>query len=118
MPIVVALLLICLIWGLISLFEWYKKQSFIASIIDGTTVDSNHISEEFQNLVNQLKDPGKLKYRNYDNSVKLPDGQIVCTLIKEGMDIFQRKSELNFEPSKTEWEILRGIVKKLVSPYI
>lgn len=112
--IVVILLLavvgVC-VWG----YEKFKQDSFIAKAIDGADVNSNFLSEECQKVIDQLKKRVGIKLNRYGNYLLLPDGQKVGYVGKNTLEVFQRKSELNFEPTPTEWKVLKGVVEKLYS---
>jgi hypothetical protein len=98
------------IWG----YEKYKEQSFIAASIDGNAPSPNFITEESQTVIDALKEPKKLKLERYSNCIVLPDGQKI-SYMTDTLVNFQKFSKLSFEPTRKEWEILRGIVKKLYS---
>lgn len=98
------------IWG----YEKYKEQKFIAESIDSNAPSPNFITEESQAIIDALKEPKKLKLERYTNSIILPDGQKI-SYVTDTLANFQKFSKLSYEPTRKEWEILRGIVKKLYS---
>jgi len=114
MVTVVLILLVAFIgvalWG----YEKYKEQSFIAACIDGNAPSPNFITEESQAVIDVLKQPQKLKLERYTKTIILPDGQKI-SFITDSLENFQKYSKLSFEPTRKEWEILKGIVKKLYS---
>lgn len=98
------------IWG----YEKFKQDSFIAKAVDGVKIDGNFITDDSQAVIDALREPKKLKLERYTNTVILPDGQKI-SYVTDTPANFQKYSKLNFEPTKREWEILRGVVKKLYS---
>ena len=98
------------IWG----YDKYKQENFIAKAIDGTGLNSNFITRECQEVINVLKVRTGIKLNMYGNYLLLPDGQKL-SFVTGNIQLFQRYSELSFEPSPIEWKILIGIVKKLYS---
>jgi hypothetical protein len=111
---VVLLLLFAVIGVLIWGYEKYKKQNFIAKAIDGSGVSGNFLTEEAQGLITLLKQPGQLRLERYTNTIRFPDGQRL-SYRTDDFSKFKNDSNLNFEPTPTEWEVLKGVVKKLYS---
>lgn len=111
---IIVLLLVFVIAAFIYLFEYYQKRQFVANYIDGQEVTGNFISVETQAVVDKLKAPGNLKIRRSTKTIILSDGQELYYEVQD-LEDFIKYSKLNYEPSKVEWAILYGIVKKLVS---
>lgn len=99
------------IWG----YEKFKQDSYIAKAIDGVEGNSNFMTEDCQKVIDQLKTRAGIKLNRYGNYLLLPDGQKIGFVGGKGMEIFQRYSDLKFEPTPTEWKILQGVVNKLFS---
>lgn len=112
MVTIVVIMLLALTGTLILGYEYYKKQSFIAKAIDGQDVTGNYITEDTKNVINMLKDPSKLRIESYMNAIRLPDQQRI-SYTTDTMEKFKIYSDLNFEPTPVEWQILRGVVRKM-----
>jgi len=97
----------------IIFWEGYQKQMFIAKVIDGQNVDSNFISQECQLVMAQLRDKANLKMRPYNSVLVLPDGQEISYRFDD-FEKMKDTSKLRFEPTPLEWEIIRGLVKKVI----
>lgn len=111
---IVMLLLIIFVsvvaWGL----EKYKQDKFIAEAIDKNAPSPNYITPECQALIDQLKEPEKIKISRGGMYFQLPDGQKL-SYAYDSMPSFQNRCDLSFEPTAKEWKILQGIVKKFYS---
>jgi len=113
MPTLIILTLVLIIATFIVWYEKYQKELFIAKIIDGQKVDQKFISQECQLVIAQLIDKTNLKMRPYNSVLVLPDGQEISYRFDD-FEKMKDTSELRFEPSPLEWEILRGLVKKVI----
>lgn len=114
MPTLIILIIVLGVGYSIIWWENYQKKLFIAKVIDGQNVQQNTLSQEFQLVLAQLKDKENLKLRRYNSMLVLPDGQEICYRFDDFIKM-KTESKLRFEPSDTEWEILRGLVKKVLS---
>lgn len=117
MPTLVILMLSLFGGGIVWGIERYKKANYIAKIIDGTAVSGDYVSENCKKVLDQLLDTKTLKYSEWGNYLELPDKQKIGSVV-DSMTNFKNHSELTFTPSPTEWEILKGIVKKIVDTHI
>lgn len=108
--LVLALFVGTIIWGI----EKYNEQKFIANAVDKNAPSPNYITPEFQALIDQLKEPGKVKHNRIRQCLILSDGQEL-SYHYEILTTFQNRCDLNFEPTRREWRILQGIVKKFYS---
>lgn len=111
---VFVIILVAVVAGFISFYERYQKKMFIAKVIDGQNITSNFISQECQLVIAQLNDRANLKQTRYNSMLILPDGQELCYRFDDFAKM-KDHSKLRFQPTDTEWEILRGLVKKVLS---
>lgn len=109
---IVIIFFVLVVAGAIIYLDRYKDKKFIAEQVDGSKADSNYMTGEMQSVVMQLNDVKSLRLNKYNNRIILPDGQEV-SYRTDSMEVFQTDSKLTFVPTKTEWKILVGIVKKL-----
>jgi hypothetical protein len=110
--VAVVVILICLVgFMVVKSLEYYKKQSYIAKIVDGEDISSNFIREEVHNVIAMIKDVKKNIIQRHVHNIALPDGQQISYFVDDMID-FKKSSALKFDPTDTEWEVLRLIVKK------
>ena len=100
-----------------QIYDRYLKSSYIAKIVDGEKIDSNYVTPETQAVIDQLKKPSAMNIVRYTNSIKLSDGQSISYLT-DSIRQFKLYSNLNYEPTETEWQILRKIVEKVYKGYV
>lgn len=115
MVTIVVILLLAVIGVIVFAYEKFKQDSYIAKAIDGVEGNSNFMTEDCQKVIDQLKARTGIKLNRYGNYLQLPDGQKVAYTAGKDLEFFQRHSHLNFEPTPTEWKILRGVITKLYS---
>lgn len=114
MVTIAILMVIALIASVIWAFEKFKQEKFIATAIDKNTKSPDFITPDTQAVIDTLRQPELLKLVQYRGTIKLPDYQEISYKTKS-IESFKAGSKLNYEPTPKEWEILRGIVKKLYS---
>jgi len=113
MVTIVFIIVAAIVAVFISWYEKYQREMFIAKVVDGQKVDQKFISQECQLVIAQLRDKAQLKTRPYASLLVLPDGQELSYRFDDFVKM-KETSKLRFEPSNLEWDILRGLVKKII----
>lgn len=114
MPTFIVVVAILVFGTLIAFYEHLKIQALIAKAVDGVHVEGDHVSEQCKNLIAELKEKTSLKMKRFSNTIVTKSGHEISYLT-DSLENFITYSNLKFEPTSLEWQILRQVVKKVIN---
>lgn len=111
---VTALLGLAILFVAISVvaFEKYQKSKLVASLVDGAKIDTKKISPEAQEVIDYLVKGHHLGLNKLRGTIMLPN-QYYIGIPDNGFKFFRAVTDLGFEPTELEWEVLFGVTKKI-----
>ena len=109
--ITVVVIFICLVgFGLVKGLEYFKKQAYIAKVVDGEDTTSNFVRNETQEVIALIRNASSHVIQSHLNNIRRADGQQISYFTGD-LNIFKKYSKLMVAPTDTEWEILRLVVR-------